>query len=799
MRKETDLSGKFYGTIWQSEHAFIICIVFLISILPFMGNRNAFSQQPWEWQLDKQKQEQENYNKKVNEDFLNKMEQTSKVLQDLQDERDRLLHGERTTYAPIDDPLHRLAAFQAIGCWEKYCTDETRMNGYFGVGLAYETGEGIEKDLASAYAWYKQAADKGHVQANVNIGKLIESGKISGDKSDLLKYYEFAANARSLEANYLLGRLYYDGSFNGIEMDREKAIKYFHSATGFISDEATRAIDKAANRALDIAYGERYLEESFTSYQKGADRDDSWSQVKLAEAYEKGNGISKDLLKAAYWYRRADIKGRDKREALQRIYSENPGIKQHGEDLYASGVTYEEGRGVAKDLTKAYALYRNAGEYGSAIAMFKLGKAYQDGSGVDKDIKQAYLWYGQAAVEGYAEASYKLATDNDFVVGGPGLDDIARKRWYKKAGEQGHIESLRWLLNSGDSTKKESINWANKLAEKGDPEGQYKLGKFYQTGDGVDMDLIKARELFAKAAAQGNQDAITVLKDRSEFEKDLSYYSGDGAIKDPSQAVSWYRKYAEMDYAECQYLLAESYATGTGVKKDKQLALHWYKLAADLNHGQAQYALAMEYEKAGEKDLALKWYIRAGVNKIPVNDKIKYYSDDFKLMSQIADKGDLDAIYTLGLIFESGYTQTKNEKNAVIWYERAAKEGHAGSQRQLAEIYSNDRSAYFDLNKAQIYLTKLIEKKDANAELKMFKMYAKNGQNYMYDSLLKRAAEHGNDEAQYLYGLEIENNPLSKMDYFAKQTYAKQAKKWYEKSAVQGNKNAIEKLKTLGN
>jgi TPR repeat protein len=49
------------------------------------------------------------------------------------------------------------------------------------------------------------------------------------------------------------------------------------------------------------------------------------------------------------------------------------------------------------------------------------------------------------------------------------------------------------------------------LADKGDAYGQFKMGMRYLTGDGVDKDMAKARDLLGKAAAQGNKDAATEL------------------------------------------------------------------------------------------------------------------------------------------------------------------------------------------------------------------------------------------------------------------------------------------------
>lgn len=61
-----------------------------------------------------------------------------------------------------------------------------------------------------------------------------------------------------------------------------------------------------------------------------------------------------------------------------------------------------------------------------------------------------------------------------------------------------------------DAAKK-TLEFQQKLADKGDAYGQFKMGIRYLTGDGVDKDPAKARDLLAKSAAQGNKDAADQL------------------------------------------------------------------------------------------------------------------------------------------------------------------------------------------------------------------------------------------------------------------------------------------------
>src|SRR5437660_1366663 len=72
------------------------------------------------------------------------------------------------------------------------------------------------------------------------------------------------------------------------------------------------------------------------------------------------------------------------------------------------GECYANGRGVTKDLVDAAKWFRKAAEQGNAIAQLKLGGAYQIGFGVTKDFTEAAKWYRKAAEQGNAFAQTSL-------------------------------------------------------------------------------------------------------------------------------------------------------------------------------------------------------------------------------------------------------------------------------------------------------------------------------------------------------------------------------------------------------
>ena len=67
------------------------------------------------------------------------------------------------------------------------------------------------------------------------------------------------------------------------------------------------------------------------------------------------------------------------------------------------------------------------------------------------------------------------------------------------------------VADAKSKTAAKVLAWQREQAEKGDAYGEYKMGVRYLNGDGVDKDLVKAREWLTKSADQGNKDAADEL------------------------------------------------------------------------------------------------------------------------------------------------------------------------------------------------------------------------------------------------------------------------------------------------
>src|SRR5438876_692798 len=110
-------------------------------------------------------------------------------------------------------------------------------------------------------------------------------------------------------------------------------------------------------------------------------------------------------------------------------------------------------------------------------------------------------------------------------------------------------------------------------AENGDAQSQFDLGQAFFFGDlGVAKDDAEAVKWYRKAVEQNFAQA--------QLNWGFSYHFGQGVAKDAVEAVKWFRKAAEQNDANAQYVLGVCYANGSGVAKDYVEGYKWTLLAA---------------------------------------------------------------------------------------------------------------------------------------------------------------------------------------------------------------------------
>ncbi len=105
---------------------------------------------------------------------------------------------------------------------------------------------------------------------------------------------------------------------------------------------------------------------------------------------------------------------------------------------------YDQGTGVRKDLHRALHWFRRAGQAGSVDAQIAVGTAYYLGRGVPRDPRRAAAWYGRAATAGDVGAQYLVAS---MYASGDGVerDDRVAAYWYRAAAANGDAAAVAQL------------------------------------------------------------------------------------------------------------------------------------------------------------------------------------------------------------------------------------------------------------------------------------------------------------------------------------------------------------------
>ncbi|HEX9768550.1 MAG TPA: tetratricopeptide repeat protein [Kiloniellales bacterium] len=203
------------------------------------------------------------------------------------------------------------------------------------------------------------------------------------------------------------------------------------------------------------------------------------------------------------------------------------------------------------------------------------------------------------------------------------------------------------------------------LAEKGDPEAQYRLAEKYRIGFPVDQDEAKAMALYERSAGQGFA--------ASQFRLGELYEEGEMVERDLGKALDSYRAAAHQGHAGAQYALAHIYHLGSGVEQDMAKAMDWYRKAALQGDEWSQLALGDQYRigLAVPRDLvqSTRWYRKA------------------------ADRGNIFAQYELGNAYRYGNGVAPDMTKAMAWFRMSAAAGNPSAQLALTELEGGTTAA----------------------------------------------------------------------------------------------------------
>lgn len=277
------------------------------------------------------------------------------------------------------------------------------------------------------------------------------------------------------------------------------------------------------------------------------------------------------------------------------------------------GAQYIKGRGVEKNLKKAFALFSESARHGNTNAMVRLGLCYTKGYGTEVDFDAAVEWWETAADKNDVSACVKLA---EFYVD---QDEGKKFYWYSRAASLGNTASMLFMgahyrrdyekTGSALSLALAKI-YLDEAASAGTSEIKLRAAALYDVPD-LDLDVISYEALDLERARTLYTEVLSCDDDslRLEAAKGLDETISRDAL-DLDKAIDTYRALADAGNTEACRLMGQCYEEGKG------------NIQRDLNRA------GMFYEKAGDKFGVVRCQKSQSAGGIGSHGK-EYYSKDF--------------------------------------------------------------------------------------------------------------------------------------------------------------------------
>ena len=438
---------------------------------------------------------------------------------------------------------------------------------------------------------------------------------------------------------------------------------------------------------------------------------------------------------------------------------------------------YREGRGVAKDLDRVREWELKILKAENAAARQIQGnKIRQLGYTVKEDNGFSMYLLG-TIYTGIAERNRKNATDcrEKSFVNGYGMStngktgEVSYSLSYEKPV---YIESAGEFL---DETR--SAEWREKTAKACDLEWQ--------------NNAMKAAECFLEAAKCGEGKAIDIIK--------MMWINGtmpsrwQSLITAEPDDMNWLKKEAEGGNPNAMFRLAFVYEKGLRVKADYSRAVHWWRKAAEAGDKRAKTLIGLlqdrppwgslkvtrdigklsGYEKAGWKEArALVEYLEDKGLVAPADENTteEFFITLVDNLRIDSDTGDSEASKILGFMYYCAFGVQKDNTKAYEFFLKAAEAGDSSAMLMVYRFHAGGIGVTKDVLEERRWLQKSVEAGNSDAmttseglgqiitwfpsSLDGIKEFARtNGNNPRLLYYIRRAAERGNSEAMFKYGL----------------------------------------------
>lgn len=194
------------------------------------------------------------------------------------------------------------------------------------IGNIYEYGQRSGKpEYKEAAKWYQRAALLGDKRGSFNYANLLHHGRgVRRDRETAFCIFEKLAKSGIREAPFYLG-LYYENGYV-VERNYSEAIRHYQAGASMNDPYCCNQLGRMYCLGLGIPKKEPKM--GFYYYEQAAKLGDITGLSNMAYAYETGQGVELDIVKAVEYYSKAAEAGEvNAIEALERLKNElMPGV-----------------------------------------------------------------------------------------------------------------------------------------------------------------------------------------------------------------------------------------------------------------------------------------------------------------------------------------------------------------------------------------------------------------------------------------------------------------------------------------
>ncbi len=553
-------------------------------------------------------------------------------------------------------------------------------------------------------------------------------------------------------------------------VDTEAAIPVCEKAV-----EAAPTVLRYANQLGRAYLAANRHEDALRIFKDAADRGSGYATAEMGFLNFRGlAGMEKNYPAARLWWEKA---------------------ARLGVPVAMSNLAYmfERGIGGEKDFAKARGWFQRGLALNDTHAIIGLGLLYRDGKGVPEDDVKAKEMFVKAASLDDPEGYYLLGTFAQLGLAGPKDYDEARRN-YELAAAAGHALSMAkigFLYREGDAGVpvdfKIAREWFARSAKLNHHDGHFGLAMLYRYGEGIEKDLVKARQHLEEAARHDDTDSIRVL----------AGWLVDGVFGAPEQeaAIKWLRRAVDLhdERAREQLALLERSETPgetcdrLAAEADDPLRPANVKPVTSVNGAKAAPVCEAAVAAAPEEVRYLNQLGRAYLD-------LKRYDDARRVFEKAAGQRSALAAIWVGNILSRGLGMTADKRFAASWYEKAAELGESAGMTNLGVAYLKGDGVLKDVNLAKAWFEKGVEAGNPESISQMGWLYYRgNGVTRDYtlarEWFEKAAAKRHAASMDMLGDIHRDGEGIA-------QNF-KTARQWYAQAAEAGNTDSMQSLADL--